>query len=93
MNLNADNLGVLVAASLLAVVIAGAVTYQGNPKGRKWLCLFPIATYPVLGLGTPFILGILTGRGIIDIEVSRLAMSVACVAIISICTYFSYKYW
>ena len=93
MELNADNLSMLVGASLFTVVIAGAVTYQGNRKGRKWLCLLPLTTYPIFGLGTPLMLGMLTGRGVIDIELSRLVMGGACIAIISICSYFSYKYW
>jgi hypothetical protein len=93
LKLNAENLSMLVGASLFAVVIAGAVTYQGNPKGRKWLCLLPLSTYAVFGLGSPIILAILTGQGVIDVETSRLAMSWVCIAIISICAYFSFKYW
>lgn len=91
--MNADDLGVLVGASLFAVVIAGAVTYQGNPKGRKWLCVLPLATCPVFMLGAPLVLGVLTGLGVVGIEVSRWGMGIACVATISVCSYFAYKYW
>ena len=87
-----DILSILVFASLIATIAGSAATYQGSPKGKRWRCVIPIAAYVVVGLGTAFVTGLMTGGKMIDVETSRKVMIGALIVVTIFCSYFFFKY-
>jgi hypothetical protein len=87
-----DILSILVFVSLIAVVAGSAATYQGSPAGKKWRCVIPIAAFIIVGLGTAFVTGLMTGRKMIDVETSRMVMIGALVVVTIFCSVFFFKH-
>lgn len=82
-----------VGAALISSAIASIVTYQGNPKGKKWKFIIPIGACFVVSGGVALVLGIMTGRQIIDVQTSRNIFFAACILVttFSASVYFKYK--
>jgi hypothetical protein len=90
--MTSEILPILVFASIISVIAGCAATYQGNPKGRKWLCVIPLAAYVVVGLGAAAALGFMTGRRMIDVETSRQIFIGVLVLVTAFCSFFFFKY-
>lgn len=82
-----------VGAALISSVIASIVSYQGNPKGKKWKFIIPLGAYFIGAGGVAFVLGIMKGLQMIDVQMSRNIFFVFCVLItaFSVSVYFKYK--
>ena len=85
-------LPILTLAALVAALAGSGAAYQGNPKGKRWRCVIPTATFVVVALGAAFVTGFLNGRDMMDVETGRMVMIGALLVVTVFCAFFFFRH-
>lgn len=88
----ADIVGLLNVIALFTAIVAGILIYQKHVGSKKWKCILSLALYGVFAFGTAVITGLMTGRQMIDITLSRYIFMVSLALCTVICAFLAWKH-